>query len=145
MSPIGYYNNQTFVSTKYNYCKPVIDTDNSKSFLGAKNIKHPLVEHILQEETYVPNNVTLGKDDEHNGIVIFGVNAVGKSCLIKSIGTTVIMAQIGMYVPCSEFIYKPYNSIFTRILGNDNLFKGLSTFAVEMSDHKFYIIPMKIV
>ena len=44
------------------------------------------------------------------------------------------MAQSGMYVPCSKFIYYPYNYLFTRILGNDNLFKGLSTFAVEMSE-----------
>ena len=44
------------------------------------------------------------------------------------------MAQAGLYVPCSELIYVPYKSIFTRILGNDNLFKGLSTFAVEMSE-----------
>jgi DNA mismatch repair protein MutS len=44
------------------------------------------------------------------------------------------MAQAGLYVPCKEFIYKPYNYIFTRILGNDNIFKGLSTFAVEMSE-----------
>ena len=44
------------------------------------------------------------------------------------------MAQSGMYVPCSEFIYKPYTSIYTRILGNDNIFKGLSTFAVEMCE-----------
>ena len=39
-----------------------------------------------------------------------------------------------MYVPCSEFIYNPYESIFSRILGNDNLFKGMSTFAVEISE-----------
>ena len=38
------------------------------------------------------------------------------------------------FVPCSSFVYKPYNAIFSRILGNDNLFKGLSTFAVEMSE-----------
>tara|TARA_Y100000389_G_C17326240_1_gene445719 strand:- start:189 stop:977 length:789 start_codon:yes stop_codon:yes gene_type:complete len=44
------------------------------------------------------------------------------------------MAQAGLYVPCNELIYVPYKSIFTRILGNDNLFKGLSTFAVEMSE-----------
>jgi DNA mismatch repair protein MutS len=44
------------------------------------------------------------------------------------------MAQAGLYVPCSEFIYYPYSYIFTRILGNDNLFKGQSTFAVEMSE-----------
>ena len=44
------------------------------------------------------------------------------------------MAQSGMFVPASKFIYYPYNYLFTRILGNDNLFKGLSTFAVEMSE-----------
>jgi DNA mismatch repair protein MutS len=44
------------------------------------------------------------------------------------------MAQSGLYVPCSTFRYKPYTSIFSRILGNDNIFKGLSTFAVEMSE-----------
>ena len=49
------------------------------------------------------------------------------------------MAQAGMFVPCTSFHYKPYNSIFTRILGNDNLFKGLSTFAVEMLELKTII------
>ena len=44
------------------------------------------------------------------------------------------MAQCGMFVPCSKFVYKPYNGIYSRILGNDNLFRGLSTFAVEMSE-----------
>jgi DNA mismatch repair protein MutS len=44
------------------------------------------------------------------------------------------MAQAGLYVPCHSFTYSPYNYIFTRILGNDNLFKGLSTCAVEMSE-----------
>jgi DNA mismatch repair protein MutS len=50
------------------------------------------------------------------------------------LGISIILAQAGMFVPCSEFIYKPYSAIFSRILGNDNLFRGLSTFAVEMSE-----------
>ena len=45
-----------------------------------------------------------------------------------------IMAQAGFYVPCSSFVFRPYRSIYTRILGNDNLFKGMSTFDVEMSE-----------
>ena len=49
------------------------------------------------------------------------------------------MAQAGMFVPCSSFEYKPYNSIYTRILGNDNIFKGLSTFTVEMSEVSTFI------
>ena len=46
----------------------------------------------------------------------------------------IVLAQAGFYVPCSSFTYKPYTAIYTRILGNDNIFKGLSTFAVEMSE-----------
>ena len=46
------------------------------------------------------------------------------------------MAQAGLFVPCSKFTYQPYNKIFTRILGNDNLFKGLSSFQVEMCEFK---------
>jgi DNA mismatch repair protein MutS len=68
------------------------------------------------------------------GILIFGTNAVGKTSFIRAIGICIIMAQCGLYVPCSSFVYKPYTSIFSRILGNDNIFKGLSTFAVEMSE-----------
>jgi DNA mismatch repair protein MutS len=49
-------------------------------------------------------------------------------------GVAVIMAQAGFYVPASGFVYRPYHAIMTRILGNDNLFKGLSTFVVEMSE-----------
>jgi DNA mismatch repair protein MutS len=59
---------------------------------------------------------------------------VGKTSLIRALGISVIMAQAGLYVPCSSFKYRPYTAIFSRILGNDNLFKGLSTFAVEMSE-----------
>ena len=59
---------------------------------------------------------------------------MGKTSFIKSVGIAIIMAQAGLYVPCSSFVYKPYRTIFTRILGNDNLFKGLSTFAVEMTE-----------
>jgi len=59
---------------------------------------------------------------------------VGKTSLIRAIGIAIIMAQAGLYVPCSALTFHPYTTIFTRILGNDNLFKGLSTFQVEMSE-----------
>tara|TARA_B110001450_G_scaffold55097_1_gene51651 strand:+ start:1706 stop:4696 length:2991 start_codon:yes stop_codon:yes gene_type:complete len=117
----------------FNYCKPVIDDTKEKSFIDAKDMRHLLIEHIQQDEIYVPNDVKLGRDSE-DGILLYGTNAVGKSSLIKSIGICVILAQAGFFVPCSNFVYKPYKKLFTRILGNDNLFKGLSTFAVEMSE-----------
>ena len=65
---------------------------------------------------------------------MYGCNAVGKSSLMKAIGINIIMAQAGMFVPCSSFKYSPFDYIFTRINNNDNLFKGLSSFAVEMSE-----------
>ena len=79
------------------------------------------------------NSISLGCEGT-NGILLYGVNASGKSSLMKSVGLCIIMAQCGMFVPCSEFIYKPYHNVFTRISNNDNIFKGQSTFAVEMSE-----------
>ena len=81
-----------------------------------------------------PNDIAIGMPESHTGIMLFGTNAVGKSSLIRSLGMSVVLAQAGFFVPCSSFTYKPYSSIFTRILGNDDIFKGLSTFAVEMSE-----------
>lgn len=124
-----------YIAKKYNYCKPQIDYENEcdKSFFSFKGIRHPLIEHLQTNELYVTNDLNLGRD-EMNGILLYGTNAVGKSSFIKSIGIMIIMAQAGLYVPCSSLIYKPYLNIFTRILGNDNIFKGLSTFAVEMTE-----------
>ena len=117
----------------YNYCCPTIEVDCDKSFVNAKNMRHILIEHLQTEELYVPNDIKLGIDEE-DGILLYGTNAVGKSSLIKSIGISIILAQAGFFVPCDSFTFNPYKSLFTRILGNDNIFKGLSTFAVEMSE-----------
>jgi len=125
---------RVYVATCNNYCTPVIDDSQEYSFLDAKDIRHPLIEKIQDGEIYVPNDISLGLEDGHTGILLFGTNAVGKSSLIRSIGMNIVMAQAGFFVPCSSFRYKPYTSIFTRILGNDDIFKGLSTFAVEMSE-----------
>ena len=101
------------IAKKYKYCKPTI-VPSDKSFVDAKNMRHCLIERFQTNELYVTNDVTLGDT--------------------KTLGISIIMAQAGLYVPCSEFNYSPYKYIFTRIIGNDNIFKGLSTFAVEMSE-----------
>ena len=125
-----------FIASKYNYCKPII-TESEKSFFNFTGIRHCLIEQLNTRELYVTNDLELGntnKKDYSNGILLYGTNAVGKTSFIKSIGICIIMAQAGLFVPCKTFEYYPYNYIFTRILGNDNIFKGLSTFAVEMSE-----------
>lgn len=123
---------KAFIAEKYHYCKPTVVVA-TKSFFKAKNIRHCLIEHLQTDELYVANDVTLGNDGT-DGILLYGTNAVGKTSLIRSIGIAIIMAQSGMFVPCENFTYSPYKYLFTRIIGNDNLFKGLSTFAVEMSE-----------
>lgn len=123
---------RAIIAKKYNYCKPQM-VEAEKSFVNAKNLRHCLIEHLQTNELYISNDINLG-NSETDGILLYGTNAVGKTSFIRAIGIAIIMAQSGLYVPCSEFVYKPYNYIFTRILGNDNIFKGLSTFAVEMSE-----------
>jgi len=120
------------IAKKYNYCKPEIFACD-KSFVNAQGLRHCLIEHIQQNELYVTNDIQLGRG-ESDGILLYGTNAVGKTSLIRALGIAVIMAQSGLYVPCSNFSFNPYKYIFTRIIGNDNIFKGLSTFAVEMSE-----------
>ena len=122
---------KTYIAKNYKYCKPEI-VKSEKSFVSAQELRHCLIEHIQQNEIYVANDICLG--NEKSGMLLYGTNAVGKTSFIRALGISIIMAQSGMYVPCSRFQFKPYTAIFSRILGNDNIFKGLSTFAVEMSE-----------
>lgn len=124
--------NRCYIAKKYNYCKPIINDKASKAFMTFKELRHPLIEQLQTKELYVANDLELGLSK--NGLLLYGTNAVGKTSFIRSIGISIVMAQAGLFVPAKEFIFKPYTKIFTRILGNDNLFKGLSTFAVEMSE-----------
>ena len=133
--------NQCYIATRFKFCKPVIAaaTDSAKSFFDARDLRHCLIERLNEDETYVANDVALGSGEDtfaprKDGMLIYGTNAVGKTSLIRAVGIAIIMAQAGLYVPCSSLTYRPYTTIFTRILGNDNLFKGLSTFQVEMSE-----------
>jgi DNA mismatch repair protein MutS len=126
--------NNAHLAIQYNYCRPRIDTNHPNSYVDARGLRHVLIEQIQQNETYVPNDVSLGRNDGSFGILLFGTNAVGKTSLMRAIGIAVILAQSGMFVPCDSFLYHPYRAIYSRILNQDNLFKGLSTFAVEMSE-----------
>jgi DNA mismatch repair protein MutS len=139
---------KTYVAKENRYCRPQIADTNvdgeensftvgensftvgENSFLKAVGIRHCLIEHLQQNEIYVANDVEISS----GGILLYGTNAVGKTSLIRAIGIATILAQCGFFVPCSKFLYKPYRSFYTRILGNDNLYKGLSTFGVEMSE-----------
>lgn len=119
----------------YNYIEPKI-ANSGISFVKCKSLRHPIVERINTDVEYIPNNITLGQTDTNtiNGILLYGLNSSGKSTCMKAVGMSIVMAQAGLFVPATEFIYSPYHSLLARITGNDNILKGLSSFALEMTE-----------
>lgn len=122
-----------------NYVKPkIIDSDNG--FIKCKGLRHPIVEKINDDVEYIPHDINIGEfkigNDENKttGVILYGLNSSGKSTLMKAIGINQIMAQSGLYVAASEYTYSPYNLLFARITGNDNILKGLSSFELEMTE-----------
>jgi DNA mismatch repair protein MutS len=115
----------------YNYFRPTFVDGIKCGYIKCKNLRHPIVERIIEHE-YVPHDIELGGDLK--GMLIYGLNSAGKSILMKAVGLSIIMAQAGFYVPAEKFEYSPYKSLFTRITGNDNLFRGLSSFGLEMTE-----------
>ena len=124
--------NNAFISIKNNYFKPTIDKQ-SKSFVNIKELRHPIAEQINKTKEFIKNDIHLGINNQ-SGILLYGLNSSGKSTTSKAIALCLVMAQCGCYVPASEFVYSPYTQIFTRILNNDKLWSGLSSFAVECKE-----------
>jgi DNA mismatch repair protein MutS len=120
------------------YVQPEIIDEMDSSFINIKGVRHPIIEYINQKVSYVDNDLSLGINNL-DGILLFGVNASGKSSLMKAIGINIIMAQAGFFVSCKEMQFKPFDYLFTRIWNNDNIFKGQSTFEVEISELKSII------
>jgi DNA mismatch repair protein MutS len=122
----------------YNYCKPEIILNENNGYINATKIRHPIIERLITEVEYIPHDIKLGRfeNNEMIGMLLFGLNSAGKSTLQKSVGLNLIMAQCGMYVAAEKYIYSPYESLFARITGNDNMFKNQSSFTLEMIELK---------
>jgi DNA mismatch repair protein MutS len=131
-----------------NLTQPIIEDGN---FYEAIALRHPIIEANDQRGIYIPNDIYLGEashttfnhitlnasnNNDVLGVLLYGINSSGKSSLMKSVGISVILAQAGFYVPAVEMRFGIYEKIFTRIVSKDNLYKGLSTFAVEMMELK---------
>jgi len=106
--------------------------ESDEGYLEVVEIRHPMIEQIHTKVPYVTQNIIL----RESGLLLFGLNASGKSSLMKAIGLCTILAQTGFPVPATSFKLAPFSAIFTRILGNDNLWSGQSSFAVEMSEFR---------
>lgn len=123
--------NNAYTSKKYHYTKPILNSDSEESFLNVKQLRHPIIERLIDYE-YVPHDVHL--NEITRGMMIYGPNSAGKSAIMKAMGLCLIMAQCGLYVPAEEFEYNVFTALYTRISGSDNLFKGQSSFMVEMAE-----------
>ena len=113
------------------YFKPTVTS--GESYLKAEKIRHPLIEVIQTDIPYVANDIEIGTKDK-KGMLLYGLNSVGKSSLMKSVGINLILAQAGMYTAAKTFEFSPYQHIFSRIPTGDNFQKGQSTFQVEISE-----------
>ena len=114
------------------FTRPTIDMEVGDAYLDIKALRHPLIENMGSRIPYVKHNVTLNHEDR--SWLVYGMNASGKSTLMKATGIAVLLAQAGSYVPVKAMTVRPFTAIYTRILNQDNLFAGLSSFAVEMSE-----------
>ena len=110
------------------YYRPIIK--DGGSYLNVENLRHPIIERLMTNVEYIGNDINLNQD----GILLYGINSSGKSSLMKAVGLSIIMSQAGMYVPATSFEFSPYNHIFTRICGNDDIYRGMSSFVVEMTE-----------
>jgi DNA mismatch repair protein MutS len=127
-------------ATEYGYVSPTF-TNGEKSKLVVKGLRHPIIERIHTAIPYVKHDISLGIDEEavgsaEMGLLIYGSNSSGKSSLMKAVGIAVLCAQTGIPVAASQIEITPYTGIYTRILGNDNLWAALSSFAVEMTEFR---------
>ncbi len=113
---------------QYRYCLPIVKE--GSSYFHVQGMRHPIMERLQSKTAYVPNDVSL--DDTTSGMVLYALNSGGKSSLLRSIGICVVMAQCGLYVPCSSFEFSPFDHLITQVDMVDNLWKSRSSFVSEM-------------
>ncbi len=113
-----------------NYVRPGISQGTSIEIEGGR---HPVVERNLQDEAFVPNDISLNHDDSLL-MLITGPNMAGKSTILRQTALIALMAQMGSFVPASRAEIGIVDQIFTRVGATDYLSRGQSTFMVEMTE-----------
>ena len=116
------------VTEENNYVRPIINDNREVNII---NDRHPVIEKVIQDE-YVPNNILM--DEKTNILLITGPNMAGKSTYMRQVAITVIMTQIGCFVPATSASLPIFDAIYTRIGASDDLVSGESTFMVEMNE-----------
>ncbi len=118
------------VAVKNRYCRPEVDLSDG---IVIREGRHPVVEQMLKDALFVPNDTVLGAEGT-GAAIITGPNMAGKSTYMRQVALIALMAQCGSFVPAAEARIGIVDRIFTRIGASDDLASGKSTFMVEMSE-----------
>ena len=118
------------VAAQRGYCRPEITLDREISITDGR---HPVVEMMLKDSLFVPNDTHIGAKDNQVSIIT-GPNMAGKSTYMRQVALIVLMAQIGSFVPARSARIGIVDRVFTRIGASDDLASGQSTFMVEMAE-----------
>ena len=133
ISEIDMLQSFSIVSDLYKFTRPTITNDHSLKLIDCR---HPVVEQVMKDK-YIPNDIVMDKTTSI--LLITGPNMAGKSTYMRQTAITVIMAQMGCFVPCSSASLPIFDKIFTRIGASDDLVSGESTFMVEMKEANYAI------
>ena len=118
------------VAEKNRYVRPKI---NEKGLIDIRGGRHPVVEKMMRDELFIPNDTLLNQSDKRISIIT-GPNMAGKSTYMRQTALIVLMAQIGSFVPADSANIGICDRIFTRVGASDDLASGQSTFMVEMTE-----------
>ncbi len=122
------------IAQKYRYVRPVIQNNGEIRIIAGR---HPVVERLLHDMPFVPNDVRLTGTEQLR--IITGPNMAGKSVFIRQVAVIVLMAQLGCFVPAAEAYISPVDRIFVRSGAADVITAGLSTFMVEMTETAYIL------
>ena len=123
----------SIVSDTYKFTRPELTEDKVIKMIECR---HPVVEQVMKDK-YIPNDIIMDKTTDI--LLITGPNMAGKSTYMRQCAITVIMAQMGCFVPCKSCTMPVFDKIFTRIGASDDLVSGESTFMVEMKEANYAI------
>jgi DNA mismatch repair protein MutS len=118
------------VAHRSGYCRPIVD---DSGVIDIADGRHPVVERLAAAGGFVPNDVRLDTDGEQI-LIVTGPNMAGKSTLIRQVAQSVILAQMGSFLPARRARIGVCDRVFTRVGAGDNLARGESTFLVEMRE-----------
>lgn len=128
ISEIDMLQSFSIVSDQYKYVRPTLTNEKMIKMIDCR---HPVVEQVMKDK-YIPNDIIMDKTTDI--LLITGPNMAGKSTYMRQCAITVIMAQMGCFVPCKSCTMPIFDKIFTRIGASDDLVSGESTFMVEMKE-----------